>query len=71
LYGAEDRELYTVTDSGLIGADPDTLALEIGALAHKTGPPLLRWQVPWLALLFASLMLVISVPTLVDTLRWR
>ena len=72
LYGDQDRQLFSDIQSGVIGNSAEEIADEIGALAaRERNAPLLRWQTSWLPLLFASLMLLLSVPSLAEALRVR
>ncbi len=70
--GAGDVVLYRFEQSGLVGSDAETIAREVGTLASGVREErVLRWQMPWVEVLFSSLLLLIAVPTLLDEVRRR
>lgn len=75
LFDAAGEALFSDTQSGAVGSSVDTLALAIEQLdSGERAAPFLRWQGPWLPYLFASLMLLIAIPTLLEYARgtvWR
>jgi hypothetical protein len=69
-YDARDGVLFSDEQSGAIGTGAEAIADRVNALAAgNRQDPFLVWQVPWLPLLFGSLLLLLGLPMLVERLR--
>jgi hypothetical protein len=72
LNDAGGKPLFEDTQSGAVGADVRDIADAVNArVASVAKDPFMRFQAPWLPNLFASLFLLIAVPSLLDSLRRR
>lgn len=70
LFGADDAVLFSDIESGATGSEAGEIADHVNALvAGGRKAPFLLFQSPALAMVFASLFLLIALPTLIDSLR--